>query len=519
MGFWNQLETRGKWAVGILAILLLAGGAYWFHGYNKEHGVLNKATKEIASDNLGINEEADGVIAYNTFVGMEGLLLYNGGMEPNEESRLYKEFGIKLQIKKMDVVQDTRDGLKAGVLDAVYCTIDALPIEASSGSQLLEIGTKVIFKVNESRGADALVVVPGINKVEDLKGKRIAYAVGTASNTLLINILEASGLKSSDIEAFKVADGIEAANAFKAGQCDAALVWAPDDADCVAAIKGSKVLASTETATQIIADGLLVTEDNLKEKRELLTKIIAAWCKGNALINSSTTARKEANELFAKHFDFPADVAAISSTKVRFCTLQDNKNFFGLDPTYTGVTGEKMYGRMAVKYTEAGLAKAPASWRVVSDESVIQDLLNTPLAADANQGNAPVATFTPPTKADETKEAVGSKHLTLNFDFNSAVLTEANQNIIDREVTALAQGFEKARIRVEGNTDNVGSATVNKALSYKRAQSVVNYLVSEHKFDRNKFVVVGNGPTKPVCSDDSESCRAANRRTDVNFLW
>lgn len=262
-----------------------------------------------------------------------------------------------------------------------------------------------------------------------------------------------------------------------------------------------------------------MTEDNLKEKRELLTKIIAAWCKGNALINSSTTARKEANELFAKHFDFPADVAAISSTKVRFCTLQDNKNFFGLDPTYTGVTGEKMYGRMAVKYTEAGLAKAPASWRVVSDESVIQDLLNTPLAADANQGNAPVATFTPPTKADETKEAVGSKHLTLNFDFNSAVLTEANQNIIDREVTALAQGFEKARIRVEGNTDNVGSATVNKALSYKRAQSVVNYLVSEHKFDRNKFVVVGNGPTKPVCSDDSESCRAANRRTDVNFLW
>jgi NitT/TauT family transport system substrate-binding protein len=318
----------------------------------------------------------------------------------------------------------------------------------------------------------------------------------------------------------KVADGVEAAAAFKAGQCDVGIVWAPDDADCVAAVKGSKVLVSTATATQIIADGLLATADNIAAKHDKLSKLVAAWCEGNALINSSTTSRTEANNLFAKAFDFPADVAAISSTKIRFCTLADNINFFGLNATYTGVTGDKMYGRMAVKYVDAGLAKAPASWSQVSDNSIINELSQTPLAKDINQSDAPVATFTPPTDSVKHAKAEGTKQLTLNFDFNSATLSDANQTIIDREVTGIAEGFANARIRVEGNTDNVGKAAYNKTLSQARAQAVVDYLVREHKFDPNKFIVVGNGSAKPVCQEvDDAGCQAKNRRTDINFIW
>lgn len=517
---WKNLETRGKIFLGALAVLIIAGGAYAFHNYSLKNGTLRKANQALADSKLGVSSDADLVIAYNTFPGMEGILWMNDGMEPNVESRLFKDYGIKLQIKKMDVVKDTRDGLISGVLDAVYCTVDAEPIEMSSNSQLLDIGGKIVFKVNESRGADAIVVTKGIDKVADLKGKKVAYALGTASNTLLINVLETSGLKASDIDAYKVNDGVEAANAFKAGQCDAAVVWAPDDEDCVAAIKGSKVLVSTATATQIIADGLIVSRDVLKDKRELITKLIAAWMKGNGSINGSTSSRKEANALFAKHFDFPEEVAAISSTKIRFCTLQDNKNFFGLDATYTGVTGEKMYGRMAVKYSEAGLAKSPAAWRVVSDESIIQDLLSTPLAQDASQTVEPVAVFTPPTEKEIKAPAQGTKRITINFEFNSAALDETSKTIIDREITALAQGFEGARVGVEGNTDNIGNPKYNKNLSYARAQAVVNYLVSEHKFSANKFIVAGNGADKPLCPGNiDEACQAANRRTDVNFKW
>ena len=70
----------------------------------------------------------------------------------------------------------------------------------------------------------------------------------------------------SDIDGYQVGDGVEAANAFKNNQCDAAVVWAPDDEDCVASQPGAKVLVSSAVASQIIADGLLVKQSVLKAK-------------------------------------------------------------------------------------------------------------------------------------------------------------------------------------------------------------------------------------------------------------
>ena len=131
--------------------------------------------------------------------------------------------------------------------------------------------------VNQSNGADAIVVRKGINDVQSLKGKKVAYAVGTASHTLLLNVLESSGLKMSDIDGYQVADGVEAANAFKNNQCDAAVVWAPDDEDCVASQAGAKVLVSSAVASQIIADGLLVKQSVLKEKHDLILKLVKGF--------------------------------------------------------------------------------------------------------------------------------------------------------------------------------------------------------------------------------------------------
>ncbi len=507
----------------VVLVVIVVAGLFGVHHVLTKYGILDKAQQKVAASKSFGSKDVDLVLAYNTFPGMEGILYMNGGMEPNTESRLYKEFGIKLQIKKMDVVADTRDGLKAKALDLVYCTTDALPIEMSSNSELLQLKVKEIMKVNESRGADAIVVNSAIKKVSDLRGKKIAYAIGTASNTLLLNVLETSGLQLSDIDAYKVADGVEAANAFKAGSCDAAVVWAPDDEDCAAAIKGAHVLISTATAPQIIADGLLVTQENLDAKREKITKLVKAWLIGNGQINSDVTVRHEADTLFSKGFDFPVEVAALSAGKIRFCTLDDNKKFFGFEPGYQGVTGDKMYNRMAVKYTAAGLAKAPASWRSVSDGSVIEELLkDQSLVDDPTEGAPDAPQFAPPTAADAKVPAQGTKVITLNFPTGSASLSEENIAVINREVAPLAQGLANARIRVEGNTDNVGNAGANKVLSDRRAQAVVDYLVNEYKFSRNKFIVVGNGQSKPVAGCEAnadEICRARNRRTDFNFIW
>jgi NitT/TauT family transport system substrate-binding protein len=498
----------------VIFIALLGAGYFAYTRWGSKDG-------KIAVD--GKAGKPDLIVAYNTFTGVEGLVLMNGGMEPNENSPMYKNYGIKLLIKQMDAVKDTRSGLHSGDLDLVYCTTDALSVEMGSGSELLADNVVQIMQVNQSHGADAIVVRKGIDDVEALKHKKIAYAVGTASHTLLLNVLESSNLTMKDIDGYQVADGVEAANAFKNNQCDAAVVWAPDDEDCVASQPGAKVLVSSAVASQIIADGLLVKQSVLKDKHDLIVKLIKAWLVGNARVNNDPNAKKEANALFAKGFKFPEDVAAKSANKVYFSTLGDNINFFGLNSTYTGMTGDRMYGRMAIKYTEIGLAKSPSPWRNVSDPSVIQELMNDKdMVADNTQAAVKVEAFKPATEQIKKQEAQSSKIISLEFPTNSSMLNEDDKVLIDREIKELAQGFADAYIRVEGNTDNVGSAQLNDKLSMSRAISVVNYLVNEHKFDQNKFIVVGNGSKKPVagCEENQdEDCKAKNRRTEFQFIW
>jgi len=497
----------------IFVVVLVAAYFAYTHFFSKDG-------KVALSGNSG---KPDLVVAYNTFTGVEGLVLMNGGMEPNENSDMYKNYGLKVLIKQMDAVKDTRSGLHSGDLDLVYCTTDALSVEMGSGSDLVADNVVQIMQVNQSHGADAIVVRKGIDEVSALKGKKIAYAVGTASHTLLLNVLESSNLKMTDIQGYQVADGVEAANAFKNGQCDAAVVWAPDDEDCVASQAGAKVLISSAVASQIIADGLLVKGTVLKAKHDNIVKLVKAWLTGNARINNDGNAKREATRLFAAGFKFPEDVAAKSADKVYFSTLGDNVNFFGLNSTYTGMTGERMYGRMSVKYTDIGLAKSPAPWRNVSDPSIIQELMkDNSFASDVNQTPGKTEAFKPATAEMKTQQSQSSKVVSLTFPTNSAALDEDDKAIIDREIKELAQGFAGAYLRVEGNTDNVGNASANGKLSMDRAISVVNYLVSEYKFDKNKFIVVGNGSSKPVpgCEDNAtDDCKAKNRRTEFQFIW
>ncbi|HEX3166743.1 MAG TPA: phosphate ABC transporter substrate-binding/OmpA family protein [Chitinophagaceae bacterium] len=516
-----ELTPKGRQAVKalrnlVILLIVLAvayfGIRYWIKP--SKDGKLSISTK---------TGKPDLIVAYNTFTGVEGIVLMNGGMDPNESSDLYKNFGIKLQIKQMDAVKDTRAGLHSGDLDLVYCTTDALPVEMGSSSELLQDDVVQIMQVNQSHGADAIVVRKGINEVSNLKGKKIAYAVGTASHTLLLNVLETSNMKMADIDGYQVADGVEAANAFKNGQCDAALVWAPDDEDCIAAVPGSKVLVSSAVASQIIADGLLVKKTILDQKKNLIVKLVKAWLQGNAQINTDPSAKKNANALFAKGFKFPEDIAAKSADKVYFSTLGDNINFFGLNSTYTGMTGERMYGRMAVKYTEIGLAKSPAPWRNVSDPAIIQELMkDQEFVNDSKQVAVKPEVFQPASQEMKTQQAQSSKIVKLEFPLNSAQLTEDDRVTVDREIKELIQGFEKAYVRVEGNTDNTGQVKTNERLSMDRANAVVNYLVNEHHLDKNKFIIMGNGSKKPVqgCEENQdEACRARNRRTEFQFIW
>jgi NitT/TauT family transport system substrate-binding protein len=438
----------------------------------------------------------------------------NGGsLEPNKESKLYKEYGIKLRVKIMDVFDDCRNAYKSNEVDVVYCTFDALPVEMGASSGMSELNSQGFLQVDWSRGGDLIVARKGINTVADFKGKSIAVAEGTASNTFLIKTLESNGLSMSDVKVVKVSDGIEAAKLFKAGAVDIAVVWTPDDGDCLAAIPGSKVVVSTKVAAYVIADGLVARKEFIESKRDMLVKFSTAWLETNAELNSNTSSRDAAASDFAKCFNVDLAFAQNGLRNIRLTTLGDNKNFFGLNSTYQGVTGEQMYSKMSIVYSGLRLTTSPLAWRSVSNTTIVEAIN---LTGSKNDAEADIK-FSPVTKALETKEAISNKKVTINFETGLYNLTDDNKSIIDREFAQIAKNFGGARVRIEGNTDAVGNPTSNQELSLKRAKAVANYLSTEYGFDRNKFIVVGNG-SKYALNDGVTGASEAYRRTDFQLV-
>ena len=86
--------------------------------------------------------------------------------------------------------------------------------------------------------------------------------------------------------------------------------------------------------------------------------------------------------------------------------------------------------------------------------------------------------------------------------------------ILDQAVDTL-QRYPQVKVTVAGYTDSVGTDAYNQSLSERRAQIVYDYLTS-HGIDASRLQgPIGHGKNDPIDSNDTESGRARNRRTEL----
>ncbi|HWQ69942.1 MAG TPA: OmpA family protein, partial [Patescibacteria group bacterium] len=101
----------------------------------------------------------------------------------------------------------------------------------------------------------------------------------------------------------------------------------------------------------------------------------------------------------------------------------------------------------------------------------------------------------------------------VNFEFDSAELTQPSHAILDDVAKILAKHSD-LKVRIAGHTDSKGTAAYNKKLSQRRAESVMNYMVSRG-VNRANLTAVGFGEEQPIASNDNDEGRAKNRRVEL----
>ncbi len=101
------------------------------------------------------------------------------------------------------------------------------------------------------------------------------------------------------------------------------------------------------------------------------------------------------------------------------------------------------------------------------------------------------------------------------FKSGSAALLEDSYEELDQLFRLLSTNPE-LKIQINGHTDNVGNEATNQTLSTARAKAVADYLIGL-KINPTRIKYKGFGKSKPIDSNDTETGRRNNRRTEFEI--
>ncbi len=156
------------------------------------------------------------------------------------DSGIFKKNGLDVTIKKIPQ-KDRHLAIASGDIQCAATTVETWIVWNANG-----VATKQIFQMDKSYGADGMVVRSDVQKISDLKGRKVAAsAPGTAPYFTLAWFLKKNGLSVKDVSVVNL-EPQAAATAFVTGSdLAAAMTYEPYLSTVRAKPEAGKIIATT----------------------------------------------------------------------------------------------------------------------------------------------------------------------------------------------------------------------------------------------------------------------------------
>ncbi|MDR6874983.1 NitT/TauT family transport system substrate-binding protein [Bosea sp. BE125] len=156
-----------------------------------------------------------------------------------KEAGIFAKNGLDVTIKKIPQ-KDRHLAMASGDIQCAATTVETWIVWDGAG-----VKSKQIFQLDKSYGADGMVTRSAIGSIKDLKGKTVAAsAPGTSPYFALAWFLKENGMSVKDVTVVNMEPG-PAAQAFIAGQNDAALTYEPYLSAVREKPEAGKIIATT----------------------------------------------------------------------------------------------------------------------------------------------------------------------------------------------------------------------------------------------------------------------------------
>lgn len=183
------------------------------------------------------------------------------------EAGLFKKHGVDVEIKFIPQ-KERHLTVAAGATQAVATTVDTFISYSAAGIPLSQV-----LLLDKSNGGDGLAVRSSINSVKELKGKTIAVdGAGTTPYFTLMAMLKRNGMGPKDVQFATLAPN-PAAQAFVAGQFDAAVTYEPYLSSIRNAPNAGKILLTT-LDVPVVVDMVAFQPDFIKKNPKIVQGVV-----------------------------------------------------------------------------------------------------------------------------------------------------------------------------------------------------------------------------------------------------
>ncbi len=237
-----------------------------------------------------------------------------------KEAGIFAKNGLDVTIKKIPQ-KDRHLAIASGDVQCAATTVETWIVWNANG-----VATTQLFKMDQGMGSDGLVARPGIDKVEDLKGKTVAAsAPGTSPHFFLSWALKKAGMKLSDIKLVTL-EPAPAANAFVAGNAglDGAVTYEPY-LSLVRNKPESGRLIVDSLNLPIVFDSFGCTPKFIKENPKAAKALVESYFQALDMIAADKT---KAFTIMGADVKQTAEQFEASQAKIKWADRAANEKFF-----------------------------------------------------------------------------------------------------------------------------------------------------------------------------------------------
>ena len=470
------------------------------------------------------------LLELSEYAGYAGLIVANGGLEPNENSDLFKRHGLKVKITLSE--EESWPALITGKIAASATTVDVLAIYGRQFQAL------VPAQIGFSRGADGVVVRKEIKRINNLKGKILATSQFTEADFFIRYLAQEAGLGIKMLAGLKDSPDpgklnlIYCKDAFSAGDLflkelqeggktlAGCVTWAPKTTEVAQGSEGKAHVLATSANLLIVADILVVNKGYAQQHPEKIAGLVAGLLQGNHKVRENPAAHLD---LIAKVFKWDREKAKSELAKVHLSNLPESQAFFS-----GAIDAAGSFGGI---YQSAVLAYGPQLIKEPVDGDRFLDLAHLAALEKSGEFKDEKIAIAPIRLAGGSPEdPLLSKDIRFLFEPNSATLAvDEKDNLKNlQSIRQMLQVSPGSSVLLRGHVDNArvpeflkegGQKRVNEMalkaveLSKNRAKEIKRLLTERFQIDDGRIDTVGCGWNEPLGTDNEQ-----NRRVEAQWF-